>query len=42
MSDNINVYTLWYNYANQNLNEYNRLAFKYNLPRLISPLNINH
>ena len=38
----MNTYSLWYGEANQNLNKYNRLARKYNLARLLQPLNINH
>ena len=48
-SDDINVppkqrnpYTIWYKYANQNLNLYNEIAIKYNMARLQRPLNINH
>ena len=36
-----NPYTIWYDYANQNLNQYNRIAIKYNMARLLAPLNIN-
>jgi hypothetical protein len=36
-----NPYTIWYNYANQNLNTYNRIAIKYHMARLQFPLNIN-
>jgi hypothetical protein len=36
-----NPYTIWYNYAHQNLNLYNRIAIKYNMARLLAPLNIN-
>lgn len=36
-----NVYTIWYKYANQNLQQYNRIAIKYNMARLTYPLNIN-
>ena len=36
-----NPYTIWYHYANQKLNTYNRIAIKYNMARLQFPLNIN-
>ncbi len=36
-----NPYTIWYYYANQNLNQYNRIAIKYNMARLLETLNIN-
>lgn len=36
-----NPYTIWFHYANQNLNNYNRIAIKYNMARLQFPLNIN-
>lgn len=35
-----NPYTIWYVYANQNLTQYNRIARKYNMARLLAPLNI--
>jgi hypothetical protein len=37
-----NPYNIWYNYANQNLNQFNRIAIKYNMARLQFPLNINN
>lgn len=37
-----NPYTIWYSYANQNLNQYNLIAIKYNMARLTRPLNIDH
>ena len=37
-----NPFTIWFNYANQQLNMYNRIAMKYNLARLQYPLNINN
>ena len=37
-----NPYTIWYKYANQNLAKFNRIAFKYNMARLIRPLHIGH
>jgi len=35
-----NPYTIWYKYAHQNLNLYNKIARKYNMARLQRPLNI--
>lgn len=35
-----NPYTIWYKYANQNLNLYNLIAMKYNMARLQFPLHI--
>ena len=35
-------YTIWFKYANQNLNQFNRIAIKYNMERLQFPLNINN
>lgn len=35
-----NPYTIWYYYANRNLNTFNRIAIKYNMERLQYPLNI--
>jgi hypothetical protein len=35
-----NPYTIWYTYANQNLNTYNRIAATYHMERLQFPLNI--
>jgi hypothetical protein len=40
--DQRNPYTIWFNYANQNLSVYNSIAFKYNMARLIAPLYISH
>jgi hypothetical protein len=37
-----NPYTIWYSYANQNLNQYNLIAIKYTMARLTRPLNIDH
>ena len=37
-----NPYTIWYKYANKNLNKFNRIAMKYNMERLQFPLNINN
>jgi hypothetical protein len=37
-----NPFTIWYKYANQNLNRFNRIAIKYNMERLQFPLNINN
>jgi hypothetical protein len=37
-----NPYTIWFKYANQNLNQFNRIAIKYNMERLQFPLNINN
>lgn len=37
-----NPYTIWFNYANKNLNNYNRIAMKYNMERLQFPLHIYH
>lgn len=37
-----NPYTIWYKYANQKLNLYNKIAIKYNMMRLYYPLNINY
>lgn len=37
-----NPYTIWFFYANKNLNLYNRIAMKYNMERLQYPLNIQH
>jgi hypothetical protein len=37
-----NPYTIWFKYANQNLNNYNRIAIKYNMERLQFPLHIHH
>lgn len=36
-----NPYTIWYSYAHQNLTKYNLIAIKYNMARLMAPLNIN-
>lgn len=37
-----NPYTIWYKYAHQNLNLYNKIAKKYNMARLQYPLYIGH
>ena len=37
-----NPYTIWYKYARQNLNLYNKIAIKYNMARLQYPLHIGH
>jgi len=37
-----NPYTIWYKYAKQNLNNYNRIAMKYNMEKLQAPLHIKH
>ena len=36
-----NTADLWFNFADQNLHKYNKLAMKWNLARLQQPLNIN-
>jgi hypothetical protein len=35
-----NPYTIWYKYANQNLNYYNHIVMKYNMARLQYPIHI--
>ncbi len=37
-----NPYTVWYKYAQQNVNTYNLLAMKYNINRLQPPPNVKH
>ncbi len=37
-----NPYTIWFSYANRNLNRYNQIALKYNMARLQFPPNIFH
>jgi len=37
-----NPYTIWYNYADQNLYLYNQIARKYHMARLQYPIHINH
>lgn len=37
-----NPYTIWYKYAHQKLNLYNKIAIKYNMARLQYPLHIGH
>jgi hypothetical protein len=37
-----NPYTIWFNYAHQNLHLYNKIASKYHMARLQSPLHISN
>ena len=37
-----NPYTIWFKYANQQLNLYNQIAMKYNMGRLQYPTHISH